>query len=130
MAIATPPIAKAFHNTATHSAADEFLTTHALAKSFAIRFGRTAELHIDASKGEFYVKVDTAGTGNPVRVSLIKDMAKYKVTMASTRSVICFDARGLPTTRGVCEAADATLTFTSGDDTEELSITALGRILR
>jgi prepilin-type N-terminal cleavage/methylation domain-containing protein len=130
MAIATPPIARAFRNTATQSAADEFVTTHALAKSAAIRFGRTAELHIDTSKGEFFVKVDTADTGNSVRISLIKDMSKYRVEMTSTRSVICFDARGLPTSRGTCEAADATLTFTAGDDYEELSITALGRILR
>ena len=130
LAVAGPPIAKAFRNTATQSAADEFVTTHALAKSAAIRFGRTVELHIDSSNGQFFVKADTAGTGNPVRVSLVKDMKKYKVTMTSTRSVICFDARGLPTTRGVCEAADATLTFTAGDDYEELTITALGRILR
>ncbi len=130
MAIAAPPIARAFRNTATQSAADEFVSTHALAKSAAIRFGRTAELHIDTLSAEFYVMVDTAGTGTPVRVSLVKDLKKYKVELTSTRSIVCFDARGLPTTRGVCEPGDAMLTFTAGDDYEELTITALGRVLR
>jgi prepilin-type N-terminal cleavage/methylation domain-containing protein len=131
MAIATPPIARAFRKTAAQSAADEFVTTHVLAKSAAIRYGRTAELHIDADNERIWVEVDTSSAGGiKDTIGIVKDMSRHKVDLSSNRTVLCFDGRGLPTTRGICDLADAQLTFTADADYKQLNITALGRILR
>ncbi len=107
------------------------MSTHNLTRSIAVRHGRTAELHIDASAGRFWVEVDT-GTTSVVKdtVGVIKDLSTNDVSITSDRAILCFDSRGLPTTRGACDAADATLILTSGSRVDTLSITALGRVLR
>ncbi len=131
VAIATPSLSSAFRRTGLRAAMDEFVSTHALARSAAVRHGRTAELHIDDLNGRFWVEVDT-GSVSVVKdtIGIVKDISTRDVSMSSDRTMICFDSRGLPTTRGACEAADATLVFTSGTRVDTLTITALGRVLR
>jgi hypothetical protein len=50
--------------------------------------------------------------------------------MASNRSLLCFDARGMPSTVAPCEAADAQIIFTASDKADTLTTAALGKILR
>lgn len=131
VAIASPPLARAYQRTATQTAADKFVSTHSLARSAAIRFGRTAELHIDEAEGKVWVEVDTSFAGGARdTVGILKDMSTSRVTITSDRSILCFDARGMPTSRGVCEEPDASLTFSSGAGSEDVQITAFGRIMR
>lgn len=129
--IATPSLSTAFRQAGQRAAISEFISTHALARSVAVRHGRTAELHIDNSTGHFWVEVDT-GTTAVVKdtVGVLKDVSRNNVTLNSDRSILCFDSRGLPTTRGSCDSADATLIFTSGTRVDTITITALGRVLR
>lgn len=131
VAIAAPSLGSAFRRTGLRASMDEFISTHSLARSAAVRHGRTAELHIDAGNGRFWVEVDT-GTTSSVRdtVGIIKDVTRNDVTISSAKSLLCFDARGLPTTRGSCEAADAVIVFSTPTRVDSLTITALGRVLR
>lgn len=131
VAIATPSLSTAFRRTGLRAATDEFVSTHALTRSAAVRHGRTAELHIDNSSGRFWVEVDT-GTTSVMKdtVGVLKDVTTKNVSLNSNRAVICFDSRGLPTTRGSCEAADATIIFSSGSRVDTVTVTALGRVLR
>ena len=129
-AIASPTLSEAFRRTATQASSDEFASAHALARSAAVRHGRTAELHISGDR--YWVEVDTSSIGSGAKdtVGVVRDVGSRKVTLESDRSLLCFDARGLPTTRGSCELADATITFTSLERVDTIQITGLGRLLR
>jgi type II secretion system protein H len=132
VAVVSPSLSRAFRRTGVRAAVDEFASTHSLARSAAVRYGRTSELHIDATNARFWVEVDTSSGGSGVMdtVGVVKYLDLNDVQLASDRALVCFDARGLPTTRDSCEAADAQLIFTSGSRVDTISITALGRVLR
>ncbi len=131
VAVATPTLSSAFRQTASQGAVDEFVSTHTLARSAAVRYGRTAELRIDATTARFWVEVDTSSAGGVKdTVGMVKMLESIGVELTSDRSVLCFDSRGLPTTRGSCEAADATLVFSAPGRADTVRITALGRVLR
>ncbi len=130
-AIAAPPLASTYERTATRTARDQFVSTHSLARSMAVRYGRIGELHIDAANARFWVEVDTSSiSGMKARVGVTKDLSASKVILTSDRSILCFDVRGLPTTRGACETADATIIFSVEGKADTVKITALGKILR
>ena len=129
VAILLPSMATAFRQRATRGAVDRLAMTHALTRATAIRSGRVAELHIDAANTRFWVEVDTSGTGIRDTVGLMTDLAG-QVTMTSTRSLLCFDSRGLTTTRNACEAGDAFVEFSLEGRTDTLQTTVLGKVLR
>ena len=130
--IATPTFSTNYGRTATRTAVDQFVSIHTLARSIAVQYGRTAELHIDNSTGRFWVEVDTTSTfsGAKIRVGALRDIGKGGVTMASDRALLCFDSRGFPTSRGSCESADATIIFTRLEHSNTVEVTPLGRVLR
>ena len=129
LAVAMPNMVTAYRLRATRGAVDRLAMAHGLARATAVRFGRVAELHIDAANGRFWIEVDTSGTGIRDTVGSMNDMAG-QVTMTSNRTLLCFDLRGLTTTRGACEAGDALVTFSSRGRTDTLQTTVLGKVLR
>ena len=129
VAILLPSMVTAYRQRATRGAVDRLAMTHALTRATAIRSGRVAELHIDAANTRFWVEVDTSGTGIRDTVGLMTDLAG-QVTMTSTRSLLCFDSRGLTTTRNACEAGDALVEFSLEGRTDTLQTTVLGKVLR
>lgn len=129
MAIASAPMADAVRRTSTQAAADEFISRHSLARSAAVRFGRLAEIHVDATTSRFWVEVDTSQAGGVTdTIGVVRHLDG--VTITTDRALLCFDSRGLPTTRGTCESADATIVFSAENVTDTLKITALGKVLR
>jgi len=131
MAIVSPSLGRAFRRTGVRAAVDEFASTHSLARAAAVRYGRVAELHIDAGNGRFWVEVDTSTAGGVKdTVGVVKYVSSHGVSVTSNRTILCFDGRGLPTTRGSCQAADATLVFSSGGRTDSVTVSALGRVFR
>ena len=50
--------------------------------------------------------------------------------MASNRSLLCFDARGIASTAGSCESGDAKVIFSDGVTADTVSTTILGKVLR
>ncbi len=129
LAVSLPSFTTGFRQRATKGAVDRLAMTHGLARATAVRFGRVAELHIDAANGRFWVEVDTSGTGIRDTIGVVNDVSG-QVTMLSTRTLLCFDLRGLTTTRNACEAGDALVQFSLQGRTDTLQTTVLGKVLR
>jgi Tfp pilus assembly protein FimT len=131
-AIGGPRIGAALQRRTTASAADEFALTHSLSRSTAIRYARVAQLHIDPAGKRFWVDVDTSanGSGQRATIAYVRDVSATGLTMTSSRSLLCFDARGLPSTSGSCEPPDAKIVFSDGAVADSIVTTALGKVLR
>lgn len=131
-AMGTPKLSAALRRRATQTAVDQFATAHSLARITAVRYGRVSQLHIDPSTRRFWVDVDTSanGVGQRATIWYVRDLTQPGLVMASTRSLLCFDARGLPWTAAPCEAADARVIFTASDRADTLTTASLGKILR
>jgi prepilin-type N-terminal cleavage/methylation domain-containing protein len=131
-AIGGPKIASALQKRTTASAIDQFALTHSLSRATAIRYARVAQLHIDVSGNRFWVDVDTSANGSGQRaiIANVRDMSTAGLTMTSNRSLLCFDARGLPSTSGGCESGDAKIVFSDGAQTDSIVTTVLGKVLR
>jgi len=131
-AMGAPKLSAALRRRTTQSAVDQFATAHSLARGTAVRYGRVAQLHIDAATKRFWVDVDTSATGAGQRATIwyIRDLTQPNLVMSSNRSLLCFDARGLPLVLGACEAGDATVIFTVLDKADTVTTAALGKILR
>jgi prepilin-type N-terminal cleavage/methylation domain-containing protein len=131
-AMGTPRLSGELRRRTTQIAVDQFATAHSLARSTAVRYGRVAQLHIDASTRRFWVDVDTSAnaTGQRATVWYIRDVSSPGLVMTSNRSLLCFDARGMPSTNPPCEAANAQIIFTAADKADTLTTASLGKILR
>jgi prepilin-type N-terminal cleavage/methylation domain-containing protein len=125
-----PPLATILKSTKVRSATGEFVLTHSLARSTALRYGRLAELHIDAPNARYWVEVDTSGSGVRDTVGIMHNPGGQALHMTSTRSLLCFDPRGLATARGTCESPDAVVTFAMLDRADTVEVTLLGKVLR
>lgn len=118
---------------AVRAAADQFRTANNAARTIALRSNRTAFLRVDASGDRFWVQVDTSLRGRGVfdtigNVSLLGDS---DIDLSSTAAVLCFDARGIPTSAGVCDDQQAArLVFTRGADADTAFRTAAGVVVR
>ncbi len=132
VAIVSPSIGRTFRRTGVRASVDEFASTHSLARSAAVRYGRLSELHIDATNGRFWVEVDTSSTGTVFKdtVGVVKHLDSNGVTISTSTDLLCFDARGLPSTSSPCDQPDAEIIFSSGSRVDTVSITALGRVMR
>lgn len=130
-ALAIPRIDTGLRRVRLQSAGAELTTAHFLARTSAMRYGRPAELHIDAANSRFWVQVDTSiSAGTPDTVGSIHRMSDAGITMTSTRAILCFDRRGLAYTAGTCEAPDALVTFSLAGRTDTVRTTAIGKIVR
>ena len=131
LAIAVPRLLETFKGAKTRSAVNQFVSTHSLARATAIRFGRVAELHIDAANARFWIEVDTSQAGGVTdTVSTIHDVGDGQFVMTSDRTLVCFEGRGLATTAGGCEAGDVTVTFSLAGRTDTVTVSSLGKVLR
>ena len=123
-----PVVVNAYHRQAVRTAADEFRSSHALARSVAMKYGRRTSLHVGA--GRFWVEADT-GTVSGVTdtISHERELEQY-VQMSSNRTMLCFNAKGLPSVRPPCSAPDATVVFSLGDHADTVKISSVGRVER
>lgn len=130
--IGGPKVSSALQRRTTSSAADQFVAAHSLTRSTALRYGRVAQLHIDAAGQRFWVDVDTSanGVGQRATIANIRYVSDTGLQLASNRSLLCFDARGIATTPGSCESGDAKVIFSDGVVADTVSTTILGKVLR
>ena len=131
-AMGAPRLSAALRRRTTQTAADQFTTAHSLARATALRYGRVSQLHIDGATTRFWVDVDTSANslGQRATIWYARDLAQPNLVMSSNRSLLCFDARGLPLVLGACEAGDATVIFTATEMADTVRTAALGKILR
>ena len=127
-----PKISAALQRRTTASVADQFVLTHSLTRSTALRYGRVAQLHIDAPGKRFWIDVDTSanGIGQRATIAFVRDVSGNGLQMTSSRALLCFDARGIASTVGSCEPGDAQVVFTDGTMADTINTTALGKVLR
>jgi prepilin-type N-terminal cleavage/methylation domain-containing protein len=127
-----PKLSAALQRRTSTSAADQFVLTHSLARSTAVRFARIAQLHIDGAGSQFWVDVDTSanGIGQRATIAYVRDVSASGLTMSSNRTLLCFDARGIASTSGSCEPGDAEVIFSDGATADTVVTTALGKVLR
>lgn len=116
---------------AVRTAAALFVSTHNRARTVAIRFGRVSYLRIDTLAARFWVEADTtlAATGTLSRIGPTQDVSSSLSSLSSTRSLLCFDARGIASQKGSCPPGDAVLVFTGGGTVDTIRTTALGKVL-
>ncbi len=131
LAIAVPRFLEAFKGAKTRSAVNQFVSAHALARATGIRYGRAAELHIDAANARFWIEVDTSQAGGVIdTVSTIHDVGDGQFVMTSNRTLVCFDSRGLATTAGACKAGNVTVVFSLAGRSDTVTVSSLGKVLR
>jgi prepilin-type N-terminal cleavage/methylation domain-containing protein len=126
-----PPLVQWQRNAALASSTDQIERMHELTRITAMREGRIAELHVDTAGTRAWIEVDTSGTGVRDTIAMMQELEE-DVGFSANRAVLCFDARGLPTTEGACDAANATIVFTlaSTGQTDTTTITLLGKVIR
>jgi type IV fimbrial biogenesis protein FimT len=131
-AIGTPRLSAALRRRVTQTAADQFVTAQSLARATSLRYGRVAQLHIDASATRFWVDVDTSanGVGQRTTIWYERKLAQPGLVMSSNRSLLCYDARGLPLVLGACESGDATVIFTATEKADTVRTAVLGKVIR
>lgn len=129
--MAVPPLIDWQREMELATSMDQIERLHELTRITAIREGRIAELHIDEAGTRLWVEVDTSGTGVRDTVAMIPAL-EPGISFTSDRTVLCFDGRGLPTTAGACEAADATIAFAvaTSAEVDTTRITLLGKVVR
>ena len=128
--IAIPKLMPAFRQRTVAIAADQFVVAHSLARSTGVRYGRVARLNLTPSLVRFWVDVDTSGTGVRQIIGTVQTLSTPGLTMTATRTLLCFDARGMATSRGGCTGGADTVTFTLDDRSTTVIITSLGKVLR
>ena len=131
-AIGGPKISLVLQRRSTSSGADQFVLTHSLTRSTALRYGRVAQLHVDQPGQRFWVDVDTSanGIGQRAIIANIRYTSDNGLQMTSNRALLCFDARGLASTLGSCESGDARVIFADGVMADTVVTTILGKVLR
>ena len=130
--IVLPRIGPTWEELAVRRAADQFVSAHQKARTAALRYGRTSELHM-AGGTKFWIQVDTSlnGDGAYDTLGAVVDVSSERVAFASTASLLCFDLRGLVGSGGSCPADGAsTLVFQRGNTVDSLATTAAGLLLR
>jgi hypothetical protein len=60
----------------------------------------------------------------------MRDLTQPGLVMTSSRTLLCFDARGLPLVLGACQAGDAQIIFTALEKADTVTTAALGKVLR
>ena len=139
MAIVGPPTVRTMHRSTLRAASEEVKSMHAMARALAMQSGRVAILEIVPPQGQLpytlSVQVDTSGTG---RVEFRRS-ALSRAEFVADRKILCFDARGLPTTKMIrepnarikqCEAPDATIIVKAGGRADTLRYSPLGELIQ
>lgn len=131
-AMGGPKISAALQRRTTASAADQFVLTHSVTRSTALRYGRIAQLHVDSIGQRFWIDVDTSadGIGQRAIIGNVRYVDDTGLHMTTNRALLCFDARGIASTAGSCESGDANVIFSDGVMADTVMTTLLGKVLR
>ena len=138
-AIAGPKFYANVAATTGRTTADRLARTAELARATAVRFGRPAELRVDTATKRFWVQVDTTANLSGVKdtIGIVQDIRASRIGMSLTldgssasTAVVCFDVRGLRSTRSPCESGPAVVVFKFDTRVDTVQITSIGKVIR
>lgn len=130
VAISVPAIGSAQKKRATRVAANEFVELHGQARAAAVKYGRLVELHIDNSTSRLWIQADTADSGSPDTLGVVRDLGRRYIRVKSSNAMVCFDASGSASTRGSCGTGLNVIAFEAGSYVDTVRVTAAGNVLR
>jgi len=127
MAVAIPFLRKPKDAASVDSAMNTVAAMHAVAKSVAVQRGRTAWLVLNASGGTAWVVVRKAGSSTAMdTIGKVENLnTRYGVTFTTNDDSLTFSPRGIG-----MDAGTVTMVFTRGSNTDTLTATATGRLVR
>ena len=128
-----PRIGEAWEKLAVEGATDQFITAHHKARTAAIRFGAVAELHVNASRDQIWVQIDTtlAGSGVMDTIGAVVDLSEDRVDLKATGSLLCFDPRGLVAVAPGCPSnGKFGIGFFRGSASDTAWVTASGMLFQ
>lgn len=130
-AIAIPSIGRTRVQASIHNSSQAVIGTISLAKAAAVRFGRPSVLRLDSSRDRMWVEVDTtlAGTGSTTTLGYFSFREELKVDLKANRSALCFDGRGIGTTRAACPQTGAVIIVTLNQRADTVFVSPLGRVI-
>lgn len=130
--MAAPMITESAGRFAVNSASTTFTARYAMTRTLAIREGARSRLTLDPSTGRFWVDIDTSlnGTGDWQPAMAAIDVSEDRVSITTSATRFCFDARGLAVGGTGCDTGAADVVFASGGHSQSVHITALGKVLR
>jgi type II secretion system protein H len=130
-AIAIPSIGRTRVEASVHNSAQAIIGTLSLAKAAAVRFGRPSVLRLDSDRDRLWVEIDTtvAGSGATDTLGYFSFREELRVDLRANRAAVCFDGRGIGTTRGVCPEAGAVIIVSLAKKADTVFVSPLGRVL-
>lgn len=130
-AIAVPAIGRTRVSASVHNARHALVASISLTRATAIRFGRSAELHLDNEHDRVWVEVDTAmgGSGDPVTLGHFNFAEELNVDLESNRASLCFNSRGIGTTSSTCSQPGAVIKLAVGGRADVVYVSPTGRVL-
>ena len=128
--LALPAIGRSRVSASVHNARHALVSSIALTRATAIRYGRTAVLRLDSEHDRVWVEVDTtmAATGEVASLGRFDFEAEHKVDLWSNRSSLCFNGRGTGTTSARCTLPGAMIVLALGGQAETVFVSPTGRI--
>ncbi|UCC73383.1 MAG: hypothetical protein JSV86_02115 [Gemmatimonadota bacterium] len=133
--IAVPSLARARSRVELAAARQAFASAHAMARQIAAQYGRISRLHLDPGGRRFWVAVDTSSRIGVEALDTIiyvtlGGAGSSGVEVEAAPRTLCFDPRGLATSRGDCDLPNHTVVLRHGDLADTVTISRLGRLLR
>ncbi len=92
-----------------------------------------AELHIDPTGDRFWDQIDTTADGSGVMdtIGAVVDLRNDDVDLRATKSMLCFDPRGLIAGRAGCPTTGSlAIAFSRGNSSDTLAVTASGLLFK
>jgi hypothetical protein len=138
-AIAGPKFYTNFAAAASRTTADRLARAADLARTTAVRYGRDAELRVDTATKKFWVQVDTSAhlTGIKDTIGVVQNLSQSKIGMSlalggtgQSSAIICFDVRGLRSSRSPCQSGAAVVVFQLASRVDTVQVTTLGKVIR
>jgi prepilin-type N-terminal cleavage/methylation domain-containing protein len=128
LTMATSSVVAVRHRMEARGSAYRYVAKHSLARGVAVRMGRTSRLQVDTVAKRMWVEVERSATRRDT-VGVIEYLDNG-VKFRSTRTVLCFDARGMAKSGGSCEAPDVMAIFSMVGRADTVRTSAIGRIIR
>ncbi len=131
-AITLPLLSRGRISASVHNARHVTISSLALARATAVRFGRPAVLRLDTAGDHLWIEADTTLAGSRAGVDTIAWFSFREdlgIDLKANRSAVCFDGRGVGTKASACPSPGALIVVSLRDRSDTIAVSSLGRVL-